>query len=198
MVKHVTALNSFFTIYLLLSSGFSFFYLANMGPPTRKVIVRDTTDLPQTWVALQEDSQSKRWVELEPAYEFQKIESRTITYVTYQDKYDLEGPSCAAGDLLFAAPNLSPSTQEVSHEEIPGLDICLTFEEVDIRSLLGRRSGMKYLLGTAENIISCESCALCRIITASLEIDTGKSEQELLNLASDCCVVLTSVPSAFP
>lgn len=178
--------------------GFSFFSLTNMGPPTRKVIVRDTTGLPRTWVALQEDSQSKRWVELEPTYEFQKIESRTLAYATYQDKHDLEGPSYAVGDLLFAAPNLSPSTQELSHEEIPGFDICLTCEEVDMRSLLGRRSGMKYLLGPAESIISCKSCALCRIITASLEIDTGKSGQEFLSLASNCFVVLTSVPSAFP
>ncbi|KAJ4303213.1 hypothetical protein N0V90_002106 [Kalmusia sp. IMI 367209] len=162
--------------------------------------------------AVKSTGKERGWVTPTPSREFQKFSQKTQTFPTYLNTDELDGPILVLNDATFAVPRM-PYGEKFSHDQIPDCNICETCEEVDIRNLLTHGNGRRYKMGWADRIISCTSCALCRIITAALEYETKHGyavefgnfeddsylpDENLIKKPSRCFVILTSLGSSYP
>lgn len=79
----------------------------------------------------------------------------------------MDGPFLHMGDnTLSCATAQIPNVPGPPHDRVPGEDLRLIFEDINIQSLLGGLgSGRHYPLQNAGRIFKCRHCALCRILT---------------------------------
>lgn len=94
------------------------------------------------------------------------------------------------------APNQSFPHQEVSAADGGSSNLCVTCEDIEIRSLLSNGHGRSFELGWLQDLARCHVCGLCRLLTHAFE-DSGVDIANL-KTARRAFVVLTSVATVAP
>ncbi|MCJ1331360.1 hypothetical protein MMC10_008050 [Thelotrema lepadinum] len=130
-----------------------------------------------------------RFMELLPVADFSLIRDDVPLTVAKDGKGD-DRMLIEIGSKEFRAFDLPLSSQHFSHERTPDGDVCLTCEDIEIRTLLSNGGGKQYQIGQYRDVANCRSCGLCSLLTAAFEADTDLSDLHSSNVDAECFVIL--------
>lgn len=149
------------------------------------------------WLSTQKNGTEQKWLLERPTHDFEKHHRGVLALPTYSKSVLASQATIISGAVTFTTAVRPDTEQGVPHVPIPDCDLCETCEEVEIQNLFGRANGRVYELGWAMDMFFCDSCALCRMITASILLESS-ADEDLITSLENCYILLTSVPSVYP
>lgn len=111
---------------------------------------------------------------------------------------EIKGPH---GTKSFTTYDPPASCQSLSHQRVSAAsgdssNVCVTCEDIEIRSLLSNGHSRSFELGWFQDLARCHTCGLCRLLTHAFE-DSGVDIAHL-ETARRAFVVLTSIATVAP
>ncbi|KAK8007641.1 hypothetical protein PG989_001631 [Apiospora arundinis] len=94
---------------------------------------------------------------------------------------------------------LPPTASEfLSHDSVPGKNICEACEDIDFKSLLLHGHGRRMHLGDFRSMAACTTCDLCRLLTAAFELGEGLPALRRTGEDANCFVMLWNAITVHP
>lgn len=142
------------------------------------------------------------WQESTPKSDFEcilhEIPLKVRSHMREDIQVEIKGPHRTESFSLYDPP---ASNQSFSHQGVSAADggssnVCVTCEDIEIRSLLSNGHSRSFELGWFKDLARCHACGLCRLLTHGFE-DSGVDIAQL-QTARRAFVILTSVTTVTP
>lgn len=109
------------------------------------------------------------------------------------------------GDTNYMPYDVPDSSEPLSHDAVPGSNVCEACEDIEIAQLLANGPSKRYNLGWLKEVTACTNCDLCRLVTQGIGARAAEpQETQSMHLTTSLdykdafFVVLECVPSVTP